>query len=251
MRKLVLLGILLCGTSAAYAHHGASEYLKMDSYFHAFRGDKVFYIRYDYSVRDIDDARSDLWEITPGFLYTIADGLSFDVHTHFAKFGIEHITEDEKGNHEPLGPPPFMEAAAFTLHYNLPKTRAVDIALAASYELPFNRAKDLLEAGSVPGAMLIMGRDFGEHSNFTVNITAEREDGETEFGWAAGVKAPLSKDPHGIAGAIEVFNSFDGDKWSVLPGVYLPLGAEETILKLGIEFGEDTLDFRSALLYEF
>ncbi len=251
MKKIAFMGILLCMASTAIAHHGASEYLRMDSYFYTNQGDKLFYMRYDYMVRDIDDARSDRWEITPGFLYTIVDGLVFDVHTHFAKFGINHIEDGEKAAHEPLGPPPFMEAAAFTLQYNLPGTRFADIAVAAGYELPFSRAERLLGAESVVAGTLIMGRDFGEHSNFTVNVTAEREGGETEYSWAAGIKAPLSMDPHGITGGIEVFNSFDWDDWSVLPGIYFPLGAENTVLKLGLEFGEETINFRTALSYEF
>lgn len=75
--------------------------------------------------------------------------------------------------------------------------------------------------------------------------------------WAIGAKTPVSSDPHGIAAGIEVMGSFDepADNWSVLPGVYMPLGAPNITLKSGLEFGEadgaDTTRANVTLLYRF
>ena len=87
--------------------------------------------------------------------------------------------------------------------------------------------------------MLIIGKDFGEHSNVTLNLGYEEEGDENDTTWALGVKTPISADPNGIAAGIEVMGSFEdtADNWSILPGVYMPLGAENIVLKSGLEFG--------------
>lgn len=251
VKKLVLLqGVLLCAASVAHAH-GPSEFLSLDSYYQSNRGDKLFYTHYDYMVRDKNDPKSDRWEITPGISYTIIDNLTFDVHTHFAKFGVNHLVDERQEEFDPSGPSPFMEAAAFSLNYALPKNEYLDIAFTATYELPFERAEELLGSESVVAGTLILGKYFATHSNFTVNINVEVEDGESEFSWGAGVKTPLTQDPHGIAVGLEVFDSFDGGDFSILPAAFVPVGSGNSFFKFGIELGEDTLDFKSAFYYSF
>ena len=65
---------------------------------------------------------------------------------------------------------------------------------------------------------------------------------------AIGAKTPVSADPHGVAAGIEVLGDFEGDRWSVLPGIYAPL-SETVLLKTGIEFGrEDAVDAGPAVV---
>ena len=251
MRRMAMTAVFILGAAVCGHAHGAKEYIAIDNYNAVEKGEASFYIQFDYMVRDKNDPAMDRWEITPGFSYALADNLDFDVHTHFAKFGNEHIAEEEKSKYAPLGPSPFMEAAAFKLQYNLAQTRAADIALALGYEMPFGRAKDLLDAADVLEGTLILGKYFGVHSNITLNITGAREDGETEFEWAAGFSTPLSRDPHGIAGGIEVFNNFDMDDWSVLLGICMPVGSENTVFKTGMRFGDDSIRVTTALMYGF
>jgi hypothetical protein len=46
-----------------------------------------------------------------------------------------------------------------------------------------------------------------------------------------------------------------GDNWSVLPGIYMPLGAPNITLKTGLEFGRndgaDALRANVTLMYRF
>ena len=127
-------------------------------------------------------------------------------------------------------------------------------------EIPFSRAKDVLGSDdNVYGGTFIFGRDIGSHANIIVNIGYEKEGDEDEWFWGVGAKAPLSADPHGIAGGIEILGDFDGTRWSVLPGVYAPVG--ETIqFKIGFEIGQqqddddrwvNTSRFSTAMMYRF
>ncbi len=253
MRKLALTGIMMFSLCTMVFAHGVGQYLQLDSYDYQEKGAASFYIRYDYMAPDKLDARSDRWEMTPGFSYTVIDGLCLDAHFHFAKFGVNNLESDSKNEYDPLGPPPFIEAAALGFQYNLPQLLPVDIAFALEYEIPFDRAKKLLGAGEVVESKVVLGRDFGNHSNISLNLIAEIEDSDTEVEWGAGIKTPLSRDPHGIAGGIEVFGSFDDlrDELSVLPGIYIPVGHDETVFKTGIEFGKKPLKFTAELAYFF
>jgi len=70
------------------------------------------------------------------------------------------------------------------------------------------------------------------------------KDGEEEINdWAIGIKTPLSQNPHGIAGGIEFLSNFDMD-WSILPGIYFPIGGNNTIFKSGLELGENLESMR-------
>lgn len=262
MKRIIRgFGVLLvtCCVSTAFAHH-AMEYIEMESYSTAKRGEKVFHLHYDYMVDDSDNTDLDHWEFTPGLSYGITDRLMADIHTHFAKFGIGHIVEDRMAEFEPNGPSPFMEAVALTLQYRLTQGWPVDVALAGTWEIPFSRAEELLGSEDhVYIGTLILSREFGEHGNMCANFTYEVEDDEDEWSWALGVKNPISADPHGIAAGVELMGDFEGNRWSVLPGVYAPI-SETITLKTGIELGQekdeddrwaDTLRANVTMMYRF
>ena len=251
---MVCAGLL---AGAAYAHH-AMEYIEMESYSTAKRGESVLHLHYDYMVDDRDNPHLDHWEFTPGVSYGITDRLMLDLHTHFAGFGIDHIVDKERGNYEPNGPSPFMEAAAGSLQYRVVEDGLVDIAVVGTIEIPFNRAEALLGSeDNVYAGMLIIGKDLGEHSNITLNLGYEKEGDASDTTWALGVKTPISADPHGIAAGIELMGSFENtdDNWSVIPGVYMPLGNQNITLKSGLEFGKadgaDAMRANVTLMYKF
>ena len=260
MRKIFLTGIAgLLVAGSAFAHH-AMEYIEMESYTTAAKGESVLHIHYDYMVDDKDNSDLDHWEFTPGLSYGITDRLMVDVHTHFAKFGIGHVVDEQVEAYEPDGPSPFMEAIAAALQYRLTEGSIVDIGIAGTVEFPFSRAEDLLGSeDNVYAATLIVSKDFRQHGNVCLNIIQEFEGSEHETAWALGMKNPISDDPHGIAAGVEVMGDFEGDRWSILPGVYAPLGDEGTILKTGLEFGQekddsgtaDTMRASVSLMYRF
>ncbi len=237
-RMLAILAAGCLAAGAAGAHH-AMEYIEMESYATAQRGEKVFHLHYDYMVDDSDNPRLDHWEITPGLSYGVTDRLMIDIHTHFAKFGVDHVIEERRAEFEPHGPSPFMEAVALAFQYRLTEGWPVNLAMAGTWEIPFGRSEKLL--GSTDHAYigtLILSRDFGGHANGCANFTYETEGGEDAWSWSLGAKVPVSADPHGIAAGVEVMGDFDGNRWSVLPGVYVPI--ETTIiLKTGIEIGRE------------
>lgn len=256
--RVVGLGMWMAA-GAAWAHH-AMEYIEMESYATAKRGEKVFHLHYDYMTDDRDDPTLDHWEFTPGLSYGITDRLMADVHTHFASFESGHVVEERRAEFEPNGPSPFMEAVALVLQYRLTQGGPVDLAIAGTWEIPFDRAEELLGSEDhVYAGTLIVSRSFGAHGNVCANFTYEVEGDADEWGWALGVKNPISVDPHGIAAGIEVLGDFDGNRWSVLPGVYAPI-AEAVTLKTGFEVGQeqddeerwaDTLRANVTLMYRF
>jgi len=250
----LILGLL---AGNAFAHH-AMEYIEMESYTTARQGEVVFHLHYDYMVDDEDNPDLDHWELTPGFSYGVLDRLMFDVHTHFASFGVDHVVAERREEFEPNGTSPLMEAVAASLQYRLTEGWVVDVAVAGTIEVPFSRSEDLLGSeDNVYEGLLILGRDFEGHRNVTLNFCYEAEGNEDDFFWALGAKAPISADPHGIAAGIELMGSFDdaGDNWSVLPGVYMPLGAPNVTLKTGLELGKsdgaDALRANVTLMYRF
>ena len=243
MKKLIISVVVLVGLlnipGGLSAHH-AMEYIEMESYSTARKGEFVFHLHYDYMVDDSEIPALDHWELTPGMSWGITNRLMFDVHTHFAKFGIGHLAKYDPGV-EPWGPSPFMDAAAGCLQYRLTEDWPVNIALAAGLEMPFQRAKDLLGSEDFAySGMLIVTKDFENHANITINICHEREGDEGETFWALGGKTPLSGDSHGFSAGIELMGAFKdaSDNWSVLPGVYMPVGSHSMTLKTGIEIGK-------------
>ncbi|MDI6774564.1 MAG: hypothetical protein QME60_04100 [Verrucomicrobiota bacterium] len=253
-----MAALFLCAGTAP-AHH-AMEYIEMESYSTAKRGEKVFHLRYDYMVNDGGNPDLDHWEFTPGLSYGITDRLMADIHAHFAKLGSDHVVEESQAEFEPNGPSPFMEAVALCLQYRLTQGWPVDAAVSGTWEIPFGRAEELLGSEDyVCAGTLILSREFGEHGNVCANFTYEVEGDEDEWGWALGVKNPISADPHGISAGVELMGDFDGTRWSVLPGVYAPI-SETIILKTGIEIGQekgeedrwaDTLRANVSLMYRF
>ena len=251
MKKFVLACVILIISNFCFSHH-AMEYIELESYPTARKGEFVFHLHYDYFVEDKDNPKLDHWEFTPGISYGILDRLMFDFHTHFSKFGLEHVVEEKKAEYEPFGPSPFMEAAAFSLQYRFTEGWFINIAGVLTYELPYQRSRDLLDGKEVYKATLVLAKDFGLHSNTTLNLTYGK-DGEEEIKeWGFGIKTPISQDPHGIAAGVELIGDFDGNI-SVLPGVYAPLGAENIIFKTGLEFGKDLNSMRAnvTLMYRF
>jgi len=136
----------------------------------------------------------------------------------------------------------------------------VQVAVVGKVEVPFSRARRLLGSEDLLfGGTLILNREFGTHGAFTINLDYENEGGEEDWRWAAGVKSPLSSDPHGIAGGIELLGDFKGDSWSVLPGVYAPI-REGLVLKTGLQMGRERngeeewasmLRLHASLMYAF
>ncbi len=257
MKRTILT--VCCGMLAgsALAHH-AMEYIEMESYSTAKRGESVLHLHYDYMVDDRDNPNLDHWEFTPGISYGVTDRLMLDIHTHFAGFGIDHIVDEERENYEPNGPSPFMEAVAGSLQYRVIEDWIVDIAMVGTIEVPFHRAEQLLGSeDNVYAGMLIVGKDFGEHRNITLNLGYEEEGDESDTTWALGVKTPISAAPHGIATGIELMGSFEdtGDNWSIIPGIYMPLGNQNITLKTGLEFGKsdgaDAMRANVTLMYKF
>lgn len=243
----------------AWGHH-AMEYIEMESYSTPRRGEAVFHLHYDYRVDDADRPRLDHWELTPGVSYGLTGWLMVDVHTHFAKFGPDHVVEERREDFEPGGPSPFLEALAASLQIRLPATWPVHTALVVSWEIPFHRAEQLLGSEDpVWAGTFILSRDFAAHGNVCANLTYEREGEEDAWKWALGLKNPISRDPHGIAAGVEVMGDLKGEEWSVLPGVYAPI-TELVQLKTGIAVGRakneedqwtDTLRANLTLMYRF
>lgn len=235
------------------AHH-AMEFIETESYTTSRRGEFLFHLHYDYYVEDKLDPGLDHWEVTPGLAYGITDRLMFDVHTHFAKFGNGLLEEDQRETYAPNGPSPFMEAAAFTLQYRLTEGWPVEVGLAATYELPYSRAKSLLGSEEAIEGTLILARSFGQHGVIVLNLTAGWEGDEDYQEFALGVKESLTGDAHGVSAGVELLGSFDDfkDSLTVLPGIYFPLG-QQAILKTGIEFGldNDYLRYSAIVMHRF
>lgn len=243
----------------AWGHH-AMEYIEMESFSTPRQGEAVFHLHYDYCVDDGDNSRLDHWEFTPGVSYGLLNGLMVGIHTHLAKFGPDHLVEEQRPKFEPGGPSPFMEATAVSLQGRLPFSGPVDTACVLRWEVPFRRAKQLLGSEDhAVAATLILSRDFRTHGNLCANLSWERDGDEEEWAWALGAKTPISHDPHGIAVGVEIMGDLQGDAWSVLPGVYAPIN-EMLILKTGLELGQsknqedqwaDTLRVNVTLMYRF
>ena len=262
MRKYGIVGLsalllMLLTTGTAVAHH-AMEYIEMESYTTGRQGEFVFHLHYDRMVDDADSPGLDHWELTPGVSYGILDRLMFDVHTHFAQFGIDHVVPDRRQDFEPNGPSPFMEAVAASLQYRVTEGLVVDVAAVGTIEVPFGRSEDLLGSeDNVYAGMLIVGRDFEGHRNITANLGYEKEGEEDGLHWGLGAKTPISAESHGIAAGVELMGSLEdaGDNWSILPGVYMPLGTQDITLKTGLEFGKsdgaDALRANVTLMHRF
>ncbi len=244
-----LLIIIIIFPYSLIGHH-AMEYIEMESYSTAMKGEFIFHLHFDYMVDDDSNPALDHWEYTPGISYGISNRLMFDVHTHFAKFGNDHIVENLKNSFPVNGPSPFMEAVAFAVQYRITENLPVNFAVSATYEIPFSRSRELINGDNVIEGMLIASYEFGQHSNLTVNLMAGMDGDTTYSGWALGVKTPLSGNPHGIAGGLEFLGDFSGNA-SVLAGIYFPIASENIVFKTGLEFGTGSSRANSTLMYRF
>ena len=249
-----IMGMVLASTLSAGAHH-AMEFIETESYTTPMKGEKIIYVRYDYMAPDKDDSSLDRWEWTPGFAFGITDRLMFDIHTHYAQFNIGQIEEDEREQFGDRDPSPFFEAVSVALQYRVTEDWLLDVAVAGQVEIPFRRARDLLDAEEVYEAILILSKPFGAHGNVTLNLIYGIEGSDDHWEFALGVKTPISADPHGIAAGIELLGDIDDieDSWSVIPGVYMPIGGPYTILKTGVEIGKnaDSTAFSISLMHLF
>ncbi len=236
-RLIALAGLLPAGIAAA---HHAMEFIELESYSTARKGEKLFYLHYDYRSEDKNDPRQDHWELTPGFAYGLTDRLMLDAHGHYAKFENGLVVEERQPEFEPDGPSPFVEALEFTLHYRLTEGAPINAAVSGTFELPMDRAKELLGGEEAYEGTLILTRAFGARADLTLNLTAGWEGDEDYQEWGLGIRTSLTADPHGAAAGIELLGSFEDveDSWSVLPGFYIPLN-EQTIIKTGVELGKD------------
>ena len=246
--------ILAVFTLAApgFAHH-AMEYIRIESYTTAMRGQFVLHLHYDHMVEDKNNPYLDHSEFTPGLSYGITSRLMIDGHFHVAKFGMDHVLPEFQDQYAPQGPSPFVEAAAFALQYRLTEGWPVDIAVAVVYEIPFNRSKELLDGQQVIEGLLILSKTFSNHANICLNLKYGKDGDETVQEWGLGFKTPLTSQSHGISAGIEILGDFKSGDISVMPGVYMPLGAENIILKTGVEFGvnNDSLKVNGSLMYLF
>jgi hypothetical protein len=240
MKKL--MGIIICG-GLLYGHH-AMEYIEMESYSTALKGEKVFHLHYDYFVEEKNNPDFDHWEFTPGISYGIIDYIMFDAHTHFSKFNKGFTKNNEEIS-------PFIEALATSIQFRIPKFTFLDFGFVLSYEIPFKRAREYIDGKEVFEGKIIVSKDFGEHSNLCFNFNFVKDGDEFLKEWAFGIKNPLSSDPHGIAGGIEILGDYEGSLF-FLPGIYFPI--ENSILKTGIGFGNNkstNLRANLTLMYRF
>ena len=235
--------------SGLYSHH-TMEYISMESYNTLKQGAFSIHLHYDYMVEDSNDPAQDHWEFTPGISFGITDRLMFDAHTHLAKFNVGLLKSDKQAAYSPLGPSPFIEAIALSVQYRILERSFVDLALAVIYEFPMKRSIDLLGGNRVFESVLIVSKNLGSHRNVTINLKYGRDGREDFLEWAVGAKTPLTKDAHGISMGLEIMGDFK-EAWSLLPGIYFPLGGLNTFLKTGIEFSLNGLHPNITLLYLF
>lgn len=249
---LILFVFIFSGVASA---HHAMEYIETESYSTALRGEYIFHAHYDYFVENKQNPQSDHWEFTPGISRGLTNNLMLDVHTHFAKFGNDLILPTQRSSYSPTGPSPFLEAVAFTLQYRFPENSLINVAVIGNYEYPFERSQTLLDGQHVQEIGFIASKSFSGHQNICLNLKVGRDGNETVSMYALAAKTPLSADIHGIAGGVELLGSFQDfqNSWSVLPGIYMPLGTPNTIFKTGLEFGRnmDYMRVNATLMVRF
>ncbi len=242
----VLMFFLLIGffPSGLFAHH-AMEFIDLDGYNTALRGQGIFHLHFDYFVSDPDTATKVHWEVTPGLSYGITDRLLADFHTHLSYFGPPLLKDGQAR-------PPFFEAWTISaqMRFGEEGQYPLDPALVVSFESPYPKARDLLGSTSVMEATLVLSKSFGAHRTVVLNLTAEKEgDNTPAFSWGFGAKTPLGVDPHGPGAGLE-FKGTRLDDISALLGFYLPVNAT-MVFKTGFGFGtpkaEDRLRFHMSL----
>ncbi len=245
---IAFLSILMCTTLSA---HHALDFISLESYTTPQSGEMLFYLHYDHMTENDGNPLEDHWEITPGLSRGLTDDLMIDGHFHYAKFGTEHLTDQQKPNYSTDTTAAFVEALAVSLQYQLVDLAIFKVGLGFTYEQPMNRAKVLLGSEEGYEGTLILHRDLSRHSTIVANISLASEDGEEEFSWGVGGKKPISSDEHGIAGGLEISGSDSGD-FSVMPAIHMPFGEEGTILKTGMEFGNrDNYRYNLSLMSSF
>ncbi len=249
LRQWMIVTLMITGS--LQAHH-AMEFIALESYNTAPRGSFVFHLHHDYIIDDQEQPNLDHWELTPGLSYGITDRLMADVHGHLAKFGSGHLVSDAESQYGILGPSPFMEAIAFALQYQITHNTPLEIGVTIGYEEPFSRSVELLAGQRVFTAALIANKAFDGHRSLLVNLYSELEGDEVGYGWGLGFRSPLTPDTHGVAAGIEVLGDLNGE-YSILPGIYFPLGMQDIVFKTGLEFapGQGVIRSNITLMYCF
>ena len=145
-----------------------------------------------------------------------------------------------------------MEAIAVAAQYQITQNAPIDIGVTFTYEQPFDRSVELLGGQQVFAAALIVNKTLNGHRNLLLNLHTEMEDDELGHGWGLGFRSPLTPDDHGVAVGIELLGDFSGE-YSILPGIYFPLGMQDIVFKTGLEFAPDQGATRSniTLMYRF
>lgn len=250
-KRLQITSFMLLIIGSVHAHH-AMEFIDLEGYTTPSAGMAILHLHHDYMIDDRENPGLDHWEYTPGFSLGITDQLMLDIHTHFARFGIDHFDQETAQAYGPTGPSPFMEAAAISMQYRLPETWKVQLAASVFYELPFKRSQDLLNGKPVVGGSFIANLPLRGHSNLLLNLLTEVEEGEQTFVWGLGYRQPLTSVEHGVSAGIELISELDGDTM-VLPGLYMPLGMQGIILKTGLGFvpGQGVVRSNLSLMYSF
>lgn len=269
-RKSLAVAVLAAGViylPQAQAHH-ALEYIDTSSYTLTEKGQGIAYLLYDHQGGGTDDPGDERWEFTPGISYGITDWLMVDAHTHYAKFGRNHLENDDRiAGFDPdqqarinaTGAGPMLEAAALGAQVALPRfTDLVDVGLAASVEIPFSAAKRWLGADKLGYEFeVILHREIMEHVMITANlINVMEHDGDSyehEQEWRLGLRFPISPNPEGIAAGIEWEGSFEDSGWNVMPGIYAPI-TNNAIAKMGLQLDGKEMDarrFHASLMYLF
>ncbi len=243
--------VVLITIGSLQAHH-AMEFISLESYNTAPQGAFVFHLHHDYMIDDRDQPTLDHWELTPGLSYGLTDRLMVDVHGHFAKFGVGHLITPHVEFYQQIGPSPFMEAIAFALQYRITEKAPLEIGITLAYEEPFSRSVELIGGQRVFAAALIVNKAFKGHRNLLVNFYGELEGQEVAYGWGIGFRSPLTPDAHGVAAGVELLGDLNGD-YSILPGIYFPLGMQDIVFKTGLEFAPNQGATRSniTLMYRF
>ncbi len=73
---MLILLFLFFLKSPLLSHH-AMEFIELESYNTASKGEVVFHLHFDYMVDDKNNPDLDHWEYTPGFSYGITNRLMF------------------------------------------------------------------------------------------------------------------------------------------------------------------------------
>lgn len=241
---LLLLTMAAC-PSAALAHH-AKDYLVTGSYDTLHQGQQFVYVQEDYALESLDESGTHHGELTPGWIYGLADTWQLEVHTHLV-----YPEEDEDGNR----PDVFLESLAPSLQYRLPEQPGwwVNVAVAWELELPTGDGKRKAGTETQVQAHLLVDRDWGPRLQTALDLheRVELEGAQhTEWGMALATKLALTT---WASAGMEFLVPADGPGCSLVPGIYLLRGRASFKAGVGIGLTSDAPDLSilSMISYRF